>query len=295
MTTYVDELFKNISERLNPWEMRTFTSLIQDFRFTRIGETELDTSLQFLFEKHEDLYQRFKQVTSSSVKEDDEDLEEGEIRDGDHPKIQDENPKEEDPIHGESRIEADREVRVEVDENLDGTIERPLKKRRTSKRLEQVTPNYKPLLEEEQWPVSNTVLNNKCVLVKRYVKFEDKKLTGIEEEMKKCEDHMYEVDMLMEALRSAVDSAEKVMRGEMELEYLGGKFYRCVEMLYGGDMFDIVTEDHQRALPVIIRRLNQKLRDLTAARERLKPVWKKLIEENYAKQRDSSAQGNRKK
>ncbi|KAG7583160.1 Histone deacetylase interacting domain [Arabidopsis suecica] len=237
---YVDELFKIISERLNPWEVRTFTSLIQDFRFNRIEETELDTSLQLLFEKHEDLYQRFKQVTSS-VKEDDEDLEEGEIRDGD-PKIQDENPKEEDPIHGESRIEADREVRVE-----------------------------------------------------KYVKFEDKKLTGIEEEMKKCEDHMYEVDMLMEALRSAVDSAEKVMRGEMELKDLGGKFYRCVEMLYGGDMFEIVTEDHQRALPVILKRLNQKLRDLTAARERLKPIWKKLIEENSAKQRDSSAQGNRKK
>ncbi|KAG7578468.1 Paired amphipathic helix superfamily [Arabidopsis thaliana x Arabidopsis arenosa] len=219
MTTYVDELFMNISEQLNPWEMRTFTSLIQDFRFNIIGETELDTSLQFLFEKHEDLYQRFKQVTSSSVKEDDEDLEEGEIRDGDHPKIQDENLKEEDPIHGESRIEADREVRVEVDDNLD-----------------------------EQWPVSNTVLNNKCVLVKRYVKFEDKKLTDIEEEMKKCEENMYEVDMLMEALRSAVDSAEKVMRGEMELEDLGGKFYRCVEMLYGGDMFEIVTEDAQASV-----------------------------------------------
>ncbi|XP_010468443.1 PREDICTED: uncharacterized protein LOC104748513 [Camelina sativa] len=116
-----------------------------------------------------------------------------------------------------------------------------------------------------------------------------KVLTGVEEEMIKCEDQMYEADMLMSALRCAVDSAERVMRGEMRVEDLGVKFYRCLEVLYDGDMFEIVREDHQRALPVILKRLNQKLRELTLARESWKRGWKKTFKRLSPTQIDSDA------
>ena len=108
--------------------------------------------------------------------------------------------------------------------------------------------------------------------------------------MYKWEDEMFEVDMLMRVLTSAVESAKEVIKGEMELKDLGAKFYRCVEMLYGEDMFETVTEDHQRALPMILSRLKQKLRHVTAARENLKSVWKQTIEKFSAKQRGSTPQ-----
>ncbi|VYS69783.1 unnamed protein product [Arabidopsis thaliana] len=108
--------------------------------------------------------------------------------------------------------------------------------------------------------------------------------------MYKCEDQMFEVDILMGALTSVVERAEEVIKGEMKPKDLGGKFYKCVEMLYGGDMFEIVTKDHQRVLHVIVSQLKQKLRHVTAARENLKSVWKQIIEKFSTKQRGPTAQ-----
>lgn len=265
--------------------------------------------------------------------DEDTDIEEGEIREQRDPKTDqdeanhleivgvevDENQKE------DQEDEANHlEIRVKVDENpkedsfakinLEGKkkrkrgsflvkdsneIERSLKKTRTSKRLERVTPSYRHVLEEEQSSVSDTdtVLNNQYVSVgqRKGEVWECKKLTDYEEAMAKCEQHMYETDMLIGTLGNAMKSAEKVMSGEIELEDVGIMFYRCIDQLYRLDMAETVREDHRKVLPVIIPRLKQKLDEIKLARERWKPLWKQVFEENTAKQRDYTARGRKKK
>ncbi|KAF8117664.1 hypothetical protein N665_0008s0020 [Sinapis alba] len=176
--------------------------------------------------------------------------------------------------------------------------ERSVKKQKTSRRLERViTPSYKLIPEEERCPISdnNHVLNNKYSLIKFGDPSGRKKMTKYEEAMARCEDYMFEADMLKEALKSAMENAEKVIKEEMRVEDLGVKFYRCIEKLYGGDMFEIVREDHKKALPVILERLKQKLDEVEFAREIWTPMWKQVFEENTVKQRESTAQGHRKK
>ncbi|CAH2052874.1 unnamed protein product, partial [Thlaspi arvense] len=165
------------------------------------------------------------------------------------------------------------------------TREKSLKNTRMSKRLEQVTPSYMIIPEEARCPVQDTVLNNKCRLKRLDNGSGHNKLSKYQEAMATCEDEMFETDMVMGALRSAIDTAEKVMREEMRLEDVGVKFYRCIDQLYGGlDMSDIVREEHKKALPLISGRLKQKLDELTSKTEKWECGWKKIFQDNTTKQ-----------
>ncbi|ESQ37262.1 hypothetical protein EUTSA_v10002921mg [Eutrema salsugineum] len=296
-------LGKFVSERMNPLELK---SLIEDFDKQKITRSEFRKSVQLSFAKR-------------GQEEDVEysELEEGEIQQDPKGYLAirakvDGNSKEQPTTqirvkeHDVSH-KREREKHVTNEFNSEGkkrriletdTNERSLKGTRTSKRLDgRVTPSYRLIPEEEQvCTFSDTVLNNnKCCLVRFDDASGDSKLTDYQEAMARCEDDMFEADMLMEALKSAVDRAEKVMSGEMTMEDLGVKFYRCIEMLYRGDMSEIVREDHKKALPVILPRLKQQLDKLMVAREKWKPGWKQVLEENTAKQRGSTAQGHKKR
>lgn len=218
--------------------------------------------------------------------------------------------------HGNLKIRADVGVRVKVDEkpnkedvsedresemNQEGNngsnlhsveqIRKSLmKKRRRYMRLNRETPNYKLIPEEKQCPVKNKVLNNKVSLVKFYA-FKDKKLTKYEKAMASCEEKMIEADRLMECMRSAVENAEKVIKGEMRVKDLGVMFYNCIEELCHGDVFERMRQDYRKALPEILPRLKQELNKLTVARAKKKSCLKQVMEDNTAKQRDSTAQG----
>ncbi|KAG2317292.1 hypothetical protein Bca52824_020414 [Brassica carinata] len=277
---------KKISEELvGPSELLKLVSSIKDLDKHKIRLSQFRKSLPPLFKNNGQEDDRGK--TQRNVEDTGVELEEGEIReDGllpvpkveqDRLEIRAEKSKEDPKI----RVSEERELVKDVTHGLDKMdlegkkrrilqpepSKRSLKKSRTSRRLERVTPSYKLIPEEEQCPVSNNVLNNKYSLIR----FDDpsgrKRLTKYEEAMARCEEYMFEADMLMETLKSAVESAEKVIKEEMSVEDLGVKFYRCIERLYGGDMFEIVREDHKRVLPVILPRLKQKLDELTVARK----------------------------
>ncbi|KAF3604345.1 hypothetical protein F2Q69_00037132 [Brassica cretica] len=176
-------------------------------------------------------------------------------------KVDDEKPK---------RSGARIRIRVKIDEN-------PILRER---REESFTRNR--LLRD------NHVLNNKYAVMQFNGSSKPKKLSKYEEAIEGCEEDMFETDMLIESLKSAMESAEKVIKEEMSVEDLGVKFYRCVEMLYRGDVSEIVREDHKKALPVILERLKHKLDALTVAQENWKPRWKQVFEENTAKQRKAT-------
>lgn len=307
---------KIMDEKLRPSEMRKLMSLIEDFvDKRRISHTEFSKSFHILLagkvEKDED------RKTQQDV--DETRPKEGEIRQnyrlGD-PKIhqaesnhlpiraevdgnlkKQSHPKIRVKIIFSGKRESEKHVTNVL--NLEGkkrrillqsdpSHERPVKRKRTSKRLGRVTRSYKLIPEEEQErsPAKDKVLNNKCRLMRfNGPSGNHKKVKDYEEAMARCEDEMFETDMLMESLKSAVEKAERVISGEMRMEDLGVMFYRCVERMYGGDMFERVREDHKKALPVILRRLKEKLKKLTAAKEVWKSGWKRVFEENTAKQR----------
>ncbi|KAG5378597.1 hypothetical protein IGI04_026439 [Brassica rapa subsp. trilocularis] len=83
----------------------------------------------------------------------------------------------------------------------------------------------------------------------------------------------------------------KVIKGEMRVKDLGVMFYACIKKLCHLDVFERVRQDYKKALPKILPRLKQKLDKLTVARAEKKCLLKQVMEDNTAKQRDSTAQG----
>ncbi|CAH8373648.1 unnamed protein product [Eruca vesicaria subsp. sativa] len=304
----LENFCKMVSEDLGPSEFLKLVSSIKDFGKQKIKLSQLRKSVSLLYKTKGQEDDHGKTLEDTGLE-----LEEGEIREDGllrDPKVKQNylgirasvgEKSKEDP-KTEIRVSEEPELVKDVDKiKLEGKKRRilqPEQAERTLKKprmLERVTPSYKLIPEEERCPVSNSVLNNKYTLIK----FDDpsgiKKQSKYEEAMARCEDHMFEADVLMETLKSAVENAEKVIAEEMSVEDLGVKFYRCIQRLYCRDMSEIVRENHKRALPVILIRLNQKLDELTVARESWIPMWKRVFEENTAKQREATAQGLRKK
>ncbi|CAH2052864.1 unnamed protein product [Thlaspi arvense] len=314
----VVEIWSTINERLSPPDLETITSLLKDFTNHRIEKKQLITSALLLFKNDEILHRRFTEFLHGIRSQEDEDressrndevsdIEEGEIREDEeanHLEIGvelDQNPRE-DPLHGDQKIQ---EIDLAGKKRKRGILQGVLvedddsknKAEKETTELERVTPSYRRILKEEQSPVSDEVLNNEFVSVglkKEGHVWGGKKLTEYEKVMARCENDMFETDMLMSALKNAVEIAEKVMREEMRLEDVGVKFYRCIDHLYGGrDMADIVKDDHKKALPVIMGRLKQKIDELKLAIERWTPIWKKVWKENSARERDGSTAESR--
>ncbi|KAF8099985.1 hypothetical protein N665_0234s0031 [Sinapis alba] len=315
---------KDITEKLGPRGMETLSSLIQNFNNNRIEHTEFTNSIQLLF----DVHAKTQQHHVDTELEIDESLKEYPIHHG-NPKIGahaagtsskvDESSKNNLIHHGNLKIRADHVgVRVKVDENpnkedvseeresekyvtnvilemnLEGInlhsepIGRSLmKKRKRSMPLNRVTPSYKLIPE---CPVKYEVLNNKVSLVKFDV-FNHKKVTKYEQAMARCEEKMREADVSMESLTSAVEKAEKVIKGEMKVGELGVMFYTCIKKLCHVDVFERVRQDYNKALREILPRLKQKLNKLAVARAEQKSRLKQVLEDNTAKQRDSTSQG----
>ncbi|BAB02130.1 unnamed protein product [Arabidopsis thaliana] len=257
-----DEKMKTIGMNQSPWEQTRFRSLIQEFNFRVLGIPELTRDLMRLKDN----------ILNRKINAD----------------KQEENPNLNDPkmrprIRIRSKLVDNPKDRLEAKQKLTELL-KALEERLTRqfvKSLQRLIEKYKNLFVRL---VEIAYGDKEDEAVTRG----HKNLTDIEEDMYKWEDEMFEVDMLMRVLTSAVESAKEVIKGEMELKDLGAKFYRCVEMLYGEDMFETVTEDHQRALPMILSRLKQKLRHVTTARERLKPLWKQTIEKLSTNQRGST-------
>ncbi|CAN6990521.1 unnamed protein product [Brassica rapa subsp. trilocularis] len=297
---------KMVSKGLGPSELLELVSSVKDLGKKKIKLSQFRKSLSLLFKNNGQEDERGK--TQRNVQDTGLELEEGEIReDGLGVRAKVGKKSKEDPKIGadaEIRVSEERELVKDVTHGLDKmdlegkkrrllrpepSTERSLKKARTSSRqLERVTPSYKLIPEEEQCPVSNKVLNNKYAVMEFKGASRRKKLSKYEEAVARCEDDMFESDMLMETLKSAVESAEQVIKEEMSVEDLGVMFYRCIEKLYRGDMFEFVREDHKKALPVMLVRLKQKLDAVTVAREIWIPMWKQVFEENTIKQREST-------
>ncbi|KAL9293108.1 putative transcriptional regulatory protein Sin3 [Arabidopsis thaliana] len=280
-----DEKMKTNGMNQSPWEQTRFRSLIQEFNFRVLGIPELTRDLMRLKDNI------LNRKINADKPEENPNLNDPKMR----PRIRIRSKLVDNP---KDRLEAKQKL-TELLKALEERLTRSelrvytnlckdLKSRRIAysqfvKSLQRLIEKYKNLFVRLVEIAYGDKEDEAVTRVKGH-----KNLTDIEEDMYKWEDEMFEVDMLMRVLTSAVESAKEVIKGEMELKDLGAKFYRCVEMLYGEDMFETVTEDHQKALPMILSRLKQKLRHVTTARERLKPLWKQTIEKLSTNQRGST-------
>uniref|UniRef100_A0A0A8YZC4 Histone deacetylase interacting domain-containing protein n=1 Tax=Arundo donax TaxID=35708 RepID=A0A0A8YZC4_ARUDO len=116
-----------------------------------------------------------------------------------------------------------------------------------------------------------------------------------EENIFKCEDDMFESDMLLQRFRATADFIENLQDHVDNVtkiqEHLTPLHRRCIEQLYddnGLDMLDALLEpkDTSTALAVLHSRLNQKIEHLSEARLSLHKMCSNIIANNYHRSLD---------
>ncbi|KAJ0035036.1 hypothetical protein Pint_25447 [Pistacia integerrima] len=147
---------------------------------------------------------------------------------------------------------------------------------------ETCTPSYWSMPEEYGVPKYNLqrsdldgdVLNNQLICRNsRQVNFKTRNLSKYEKVLNKCEDNRYEADMMLHLLRSTAERIDILLNGENKLdfetleipfkieEYLSVLYARCVERLYGGYDLEILNYNPKIGLPILLERLNQKIKE----------------------------------
>ncbi|CAD6332659.1 unnamed protein product [Miscanthus lutarioriparius] len=114
-----------------------------------------------------------------------------------------------------------------------------------------------------------------------------------EENIFKCEDDMFESDMLLQRYTATADFIRNLqVDKDMKIqEHLTSLHRRCIEQLYdehGLDMLDALLEkiDTSIALVILQSRLNQKVEDLKEAQSSLNKACSNIIANNYYRSLD---------
>lgn len=115
--------------------------------------------------------------------------------------------------------------------------------------------------------------------------------TRCEQSLFQCEDDRFELDMLLESVRSTIESVEQLLE-KIENNSISASIcledhltvlnLRCIERVYGKQGLEVVNvlrENAQVALPVILVRLNQKQEEWEQCRSEFSQVWAEV----YAK------------
>lgn len=132
--------------------------------------------------------------------------------------------------------------------------------------------------------------------------FKNSRKNDYEEELFKCEDDRFELDLLIEQNLSAIRSIEPLLRSiqaqpnattqvlhqllDSQLDIL---HVRAIERLYaerGPDVVEAMYANPAGVLPVILQRFREKASELTQDKVESNKVWKKIFEQNYARSLD---------
>ncbi|XP_020572499.1 paired amphipathic helix protein Sin3-like 5 [Phalaenopsis equestris] len=145
-----------------------------------------------------------------------------------------------------------------------------------------------------------SVLNDVCVSVasgsEDYSSYHREK-NQYEEILFKCEDDRYEMDMLLESVKSTAKRVElllermqhKIIKPDSPFpieDHLTSLNLRCIERLYGDhglEVMDALHESAGLALPVILTRLKQKQAEWSMCQAEFNKVWSEIFAENYHK------------
>ncbi|XP_047310772.1 paired amphipathic helix protein Sin3-like 2 [Impatiens glandulifera] len=172
------------------------------------------------------------------------------------------------------------------------------------------TPSYRLLPDDYPIPIASQrselgtkVLNNRWVSVTSGS--EDYSVKHIrrntyEENLFRCEDDRFELDMLLESVRATAKRAEELLNrlnnntvtpdSPIRIEdHFTVLDFRCIERLYGDhglDVLEILKKNPCVALPVLLTRLKQKQEEWTQCRTDFNKVWAEIYRENHCKSLD---------
>ncbi|KAK3021275.1 hypothetical protein RJ639_047266 [Escallonia herrerae] len=119
-----------------------------------------------------------------------------------------------------------------------------------------------------------------------------RKKTFIEKTQDACEDKKYEVDVVVELLRSTANKAKDYIDQKPERESFSVLNLRCIERLYGehgSEVVDRLLQNSACRMPIVHRRLCQKLKDAEAYGEEVNADCKKT----FADMRRGGKRGDR--
>lgn len=164
--------------------------------------------------------------------------------------------------------------------------------------------NFPPAPASTRSQLCKDVLNDNWVAVtsgSEDYSFKAMRKNQYEEALFRCEDDRFEIDMVLETTRSCIDRLQqyeeelKAMPEEarenavMPEGYLGAVSMRAIVRIYGerGDeMGYLVKTAPQATIPVVLKRLNQKMEEWRQLKSEMLPIWDDVYLKNYAKSLD---------
>ncbi|KAF4360733.1 hypothetical protein F8388_016520 [Cannabis sativa] len=189
------------------------------------------------------------------------------------------------------------------------------------KQVKSCTPSYRLIPIDYPMPsvshrseLGAEVLNDNWVLFssasdQEYQSFKHRPKNKYEYCLFRCEDDMFELDMLLESVnattKSVVELLEKINNNTLTVkgnrpfcieDHLTAMNLRCIERLYGEHGVDVVGEIRKNtsyALPIILNRLNKKQQEYAECRVRLNKICADVYAENHHKSLDHTEQGGR--
>mmetsp|Transcript_2091 Transcript_2091/g.7479 ORF Transcript_2091/g.7479 Transcript_2091/m.7479 type:complete len:1018 (-) Transcript_2091:188-3241(-) len=153
--------------------------------------------------------------------------------------------------------------------------------------------------------LANQVLNDNWVAITSGQEdsnsFKNMRKNQYEENLFRCEDDRFELDMMIETNESAVRAMTKLndhlntLTPEQKANFkysnvqMNSIHKRCVERIYGdhgSDILDLLAKNPAVAVPVILTRLKQKTEEWRQVQVEMNKVWKDVYEKNYVKSLD---------
>ena len=131
--------------------------------------------------------------------------------------------------------------------------------------------------------------------------FKNMRKNQYEENLFRCEDDRFELDMMietnascvrvMEGLNKKVNDLPPEERQSMKIEpaAISPVHYRCIERIYGdhgSDIVDLLRKNPGVAVPVVLTRLKQKDEEWHRVQQEMNKVWREVYEKNYSKSLD---------
>ncbi|CAD6184665.1 unnamed protein product [Caenorhabditis auriculariae] len=287
------QFYNGIRGILSPHDFRNFLRTINLFTSNIISRAELSAVLRDTFNgASQEVFEKIEAILASNDEDDDDNESDDEAHE----------PVDVDPTHARytlSRIEGDTFIR-EMENRPATCLGVSYKKRE----------NKGPIKCSGQTPLCNEVLNSTWASCPSWSTEENgagterAKKSNYEEALFRSEDDKFEVDMLIESTKYAIDSLELLQRKINNLEphekasfrldeklgaTSGALMRRALRMLYGERSAGIVQtlqETPITVVPTLVERFREKEKDLREAQYLIAKGWRETMEKQMARAMD---------
>ena len=167
-----------------------------------------------------------------------------------------------------------------------------------------ISEHYPKLVCSERSPADQAVLNDEWISVPIDVEFKNRTKNQYLDNLLKCEDERYEIDMIMECNQSAIRALEplaeeiKVLMDKdsaakwqyrLDKRSLSVIHLKAIARVYadhGKEILELLRKNPANAIPVILRRLKAKDSEWRQVVEGLNRTWRDTMQKNYLKSLD---------